>query len=127
DADESQIEFPIVYTNAKAGTATLDPEEPGSDLQPLLDVLLEHVPAPTYDPEHPLQAHVTNLDASPYVGRIAICRLRHGTIRRGETVAWCRSDGRIETVKVTELYVTEALDRVDAQDAQAGEIISVAG
>ncbi len=127
DADESQIEFPIVYTNAKAGTATLDPDNPGSDLAPLLDLLLEHIPAPTYEPGHTLQAHVTNLDASPYVGRIAICRLREGTIRRGETVAWCKADGTTEPVRITELYVTEALDRVDATEASAGEIISVAG
>ena len=130
DADESQIEFPILYTNAKAGQASLDPgtvERPGSDLQPLLDTLIEHIPAPEYDPEHPLQAHVTNLDASPYVGRIAICRLRQGVIRRGEQVAWCRHDGTIERLKVTELYVTEALDRVPADSARAGEIISVAG
>ena len=127
DADESQIDFPIVYTNARAGWASLDPESPGNDLQPLLELLLERVPAPQHDPGHPLQAHVTNLDASPYVGRIAICRLRHGVIRRGETIAWCRADGRIERVKVTELYVTEALDRVDADEAGAGEIISVAG
>jgi GTP-binding protein len=142
DADEEQIEFPIVYTNAKAGWASLDQHVEGTDLQPLLDLLVEHVPAPEYDPEHPLQAHVTNLDASPYVGRIAICRVRHGTIRRGETIAWCR--GRttgdpagasgdelggydIERVKVTELYVTEALERVEAAEASAGEIISVAG
>jgi GTP-binding protein len=127
DADESQIDFPIVYTNAKAGQASLDPAVPGENLQPLLDVLLEHVPAPEYDPEHPLQAHVTNLDASPYVGRIAICRVREGTIRRGETLAWCRANGEIERVKVSELYVTEALERVDALEASAGEIISVAG
>jgi GTP-binding protein len=127
DADESQIEFPIVYTNAKAGWASADPGEPGSDLTPLFELLLEHVPAPQFDPEHPLQAHVTNLDASPYVGRIAICRVRQGTIRRGETVAWCRADGAIEKVRVSELYVTEALDRVDADQAEAGEIISVAG
>ncbi len=127
DADESQIDFPIVYTNARAGWASLDPVTEGTDLEPLLDLLLEHVPAPQHDPHHPLQAHVTNLDASPYVGRIAICRLRHGVIRRGETIAWCRADGAVELVKVTELYVTEALDRVDAAQAQAGEIISVAG
>ena len=128
DADESQIDFPIVYTNAKAGWASLNPEQPGTDLQPLLELLLKHVPlAEQYDPDHPLQAHVTNLDASPYVGRIAICRVRNGTIRRGETVAWCRADGSIERVRITELYVTEALDRVDAEEAQAGEIISVAG
>ena len=127
DADESQIEFPIVYTNAKAGWASLEPGVEGTDLGPLLDLLLEHVPPPEYDPDHPFQAHVTNLDASPYVGRIAICRVRHGTIRRGETAAWCRADGRIERVKVSELYVTEALERVDAAEASAGEIISVAG
>ena len=127
DADEEQIEFPIVYTNAKAGWASLEQGVEGTDLQPLLELLLEHVPAPEYDPDHPLQAHVTNLDASPYVGRIAICRVRNGTIRRGETIAWCRTDGEIERVKVTELYVTEALDRVDAEEAAAGEIIAVAG
>ena len=127
DADESQIEFPIVYTNAKAGWASLQEGAEGTDLQPLLDLLLEHVPAPEYDPEHPLQAHVTNLDASPYVGRLAICRIRHGTIRRGQTVAWCRADGEMERVRVTELYVTEALDRVEAEEAAAGEIIAVAG
>ena len=127
DADESQIEFPIVYTNAKAGWASLDPSTQGTDLRPLLELLLEHVPAPEHDPAHPLQAHVTNLDASPYVGRLAICRMRHGVIHRGETVAWCRTDGRIESVTVSELYVTEALERVEAEEAAAGEIIWVAG
>ncbi|MGA2008943.1 MAG: translational GTPase TypA [Solirubrobacteraceae bacterium] len=127
DADESQIDFPIVYCNAKAGRASLDPTDEGTDLQPLLDLFVSHVPAPTYEPGHPLQAHVTNLDASPYVGRIAICRVRNGVIRRGETVAWCRHDGSVERVRVSELYVTEALDRVDAAEASAGEIISVAG
>jgi GTP-binding protein len=127
DADESQIEFPIVYTNAKAGWASLDPAVEGTDLAPLVDLLIRHIPAPEYDPEHPFQAHVTNLDASPYVGRLAICRVRHGTIRRGETVAWCRADGEIERVRVSELYVTEALERVEAEEAFAGEIISVAG
>jgi GTP-binding protein len=130
DADEEQIEFPIIYTNAKAGQASLhegfDPTQPMS-LQPLLDLLVEHVPAPEYEPGHPLQAHVTNLDASPYVGRLAICRVRQGTIRRGETVGWSRSDGSVARVKVSELYVTEALDRVEAESASAGEIISVAG
>ncbi|MGN6871729.1 MAG: translational GTPase TypA [Solirubrobacteraceae bacterium] len=127
DADESQIEFPIVYTNAKAGRASLDSGTEGHDLGPLLDLLLEHVPAPEHDPASPLQAHVTNLDASPYVGRLAICRVRNGVIRRGETVAWCRVDGQVERVKVSELYVTEALDRVEAEEAAAGEIIWVAG
>ena len=127
DADESQIEFPIVYTNAREGRASLDPGQPGTDLGPLLELLVEHIPAPEYEPGHPLQAHVTNLDASPYVGRLAICRVRQGTIRRGETIAWCRADGEIERVRVSELYVTEALDRVEAQEAGPGEIISVAG
>jgi GTP-binding protein len=127
DADESQIDFPIVYTNAKAGQASLDPGTEGTDLKPLLDLLLEHVPAPEYNPECPLQAHVTNLDASLYTGRLAICRVRHGVIRRGETVAWCRSTGEIERVRISELYVTESLDWVAAEEAAAGEIISVAG
>ena len=127
DADESQIEFPIVYTNARAGRASLDPSAEGHDLGPLLDLLLEHVPAPEHDPSSPLQAHVTNLDASPYVGRLAICRVRQGVIRRGDTVAWCRADGQVERVKVSELYVTEALERVEAEEAAAGEIIWVAG
>jgi GTP-binding protein len=127
DADESQIEFPIVYTNAKAGQASLDPQTPGVTLKPLLDLLVSEIPAPEYAPDEPLQAHVTNLDASPYVGRLAICRIRQGRIRRGETVAWSRHDGSLERVKVTELYVTESLDRVDADEAAAGEIIAVAG
>jgi GTP-binding protein len=127
DADESQIDFPIIYCNARAGRASLDPTEEGEDLGPLRDLLVSHVPAPEYEPDYPLQAHVTNLDASRYVGRLAICRVRNGTIRRGETVAWCRSDGSIERVRVSELYVSEALDRVDAASARAGEIISVAG
>jgi GTP-binding protein len=127
DADESQIEFPIVYTNARAGRASLDPSTEGTDLGPLLELLISHVPAPEHDPEHPLQAHVTNLDASPYVGRLAICRVRHGVIRRGEAVAWCRAGGEVERVRVGELYVTEALERVDTDEAAAGEIIWVAG
>jgi GTP-binding protein len=127
DADESQIEFPIVYTNARAGWASLDPSSEGQDLQPLLELLLAHVPAPEYDPDHPFQAHVTNLDASPYIGRLAICRVRHGAIRRGETIAWCRANGQVQRVRVTELYVTEALERVEADEVGPGEIISVAG
>ena len=129
DADESQIEFPIVYCNGKAGRASLDPDpealEP--DLQPLLDAVLEHIPAPSYEESHPLQALVTNLDASPYVGRLALCRVLHGTIRRAQQIAWCRADGTIERAKVAELYVTEALDRVEADEAGPGEIIAVAG
>ncbi len=131
DADEQQIEFPIVYCNAKAGVASLEyqpgkPFEQG-DLAPLLDLLLERIPAPRYDPEYPLQALVTNLDASPYVGRLAICRVRNGHIRKGQQIAWCRADGSIGRVQVAELYVTEALKRVDAPEAGPGEIIAVAG
>jgi len=129
DADESQIEFPIVYCNAKAGRASLDsdPDALEPDLQPLLELILERIPAPTYEEGHPLQALVTNLDASPYVGRLALCRVLQGTIRRAQDLAWCRSDGTIERAKVTELYVTEALDRVEAEEAGPGEIIAVAG
>jgi GTP-binding protein len=131
DAEEHQIEFPIVYCNAKAGIASrhYEPGKPleGTTLEPLLDLLLERIPAPMYDPEHPLQALVTNLDASPYVGRLAICRVRHGHIRRGQQIAWCRADGSIQKAQVAELYVTDALDRVDAPEAGPGEIIAVAG
>ena len=128
DADESQIEFPIVYTNAKAGWASLTEGEEGTDLKPLLDLLVETIPAPVYEPDHPLQALVTNLDASPYVGRLALCRVRQGRIRKGQDVAWCRSDGEtITRAKITELYITENLDRVDAAEAGPGEIIAIAG
>jgi len=128
DADEEQIEFPIVYCNAKAGHAsTEDPDDLDDSLKPLMDLLVERIPAPVYDPGHPLQAQVTNLDASPYVGRLALCRVRHGTIRKGQQVAWCRADGTIEQAKISELYVTDNLDRVDAEEAGPGEIIAIAG
>lgn len=129
DADETQIEFPIVYCNAKAGRAALDanPEALEPDLRPLLDLILEHIPGPSYAVNHPLQALVTNLDASPYVGRLALCRIANGTIRRGQQVAWCRANGTIERAKVTELYVTEALERVETDEAGPGEIIAIAG
>jgi GTP-binding protein len=127
DADEEQIEFPIVYTNARAGWAALREGEEGTSLEPLLDLLLEHIPAPVHDPDHPLQAQVSNLDASPYVGRLALCRVRHGTLRKGSQIAWCRADGRVERATVTELYVSEALDRIDADEAGPGEIVAVAG
>jgi len=127
DADSEQIDFPIVYTNAKAGWASLEEGVEGSDLAPLLDLMLEKIPAPRYDPDHPLQAHVTNLDASPYVGRLALCRVHNGTIRAGQQIAWCRADGRVERATVTELYITEALERVSAKEAGPGEIIAVAG
>jgi GTP-binding protein len=127
DAAEDQIEFPIVYCNARAGHAGLTPDTLANDLEPLFEMLLERIPAPEYEDDHPLQAHVTNLDASPYVGRLALCRVHHGTIRKGRQVAWCRANGEVERVKVTELYVTEALDRVETAEAGPGELIAVAG
>ncbi len=127
DADEHQIEFPILYANARAGWASTDPALVGSDLKPLFETLLERIPAPSYETDHPMQALVTNLDASPYVGRLALCRVRHGVIKRGQQVAWCRHDGSIERIKLTELYVTEALDRIDADEVGPGEIIAIAG
>ena len=127
DADSDQIEFPIVYTNAKAGWASMEEGVEGTDLSPLLDLMLEKIPAPEYDPEAPLQAHVTNLDASPYVGRLALCRVHNGTIRSGQPIAWCRADGSVQRANVSELYVTEGLERVAAKVAGPGEIIAVAG
>ncbi|HVP01615.1 MAG TPA: translational GTPase TypA [Solirubrobacteraceae bacterium] len=127
DAHEDQLAFPVVYTDARRGWASLDPTVRGDSLEPLFDLLLEHVPPPAHDPAHPLQAMVTNLDASPYLGRLAICRVRHGTIRRGQRIGWCRADGTVQAAQVGELFVTEALERVPAEDAGAGEIIAVAG
>jgi GTP-binding protein len=127
DADSEQIDFPIVYTNAKAGWAALEEGVEGTDLTPLLDLMLEKIPAPEYDPEASLQAHVTNLDASPYVGRLAICRVRQGTIRSGQQLAWCRADGSVQRAAVSELYITQGLERVAAEEAGPGEIIAVAG
>ena len=128
DADESQIEFPIVYCNARAGRPARRPTRSlGDDLRLLFGALLATIPAPSFEEGHPLQALVTNLDASPYVGRLAICRVHHGTIRKGQQIAWCRSDGSVERARVTELYVTVALDRVDAAEAGPGEIVAVAG
>jgi GTP-binding protein len=127
DADSEQIDFPIVYTNAKEGWAALEEGVEGTDLTPLLDLMLEKIPPPQYDPGTPLQAHVTNLDASPYVGRLAICRVHQGNIRSGQQIAWCRADGSIQRAAVSELYITEGLDRVPAEEAGPGEIIAVAG
>jgi len=127
DADEHQIEFPILYADARVGRCGPIPSALPEDLEPLFDALREHIPAPAFEEGHPLQALVTNLDASPYVGRLALCRVRNGTIRRGQEVAWCRADGTIEPAKVSELYVTEALDRVEADEAGPGEIVAVAG
>ncbi len=132
DATEEQIEFPIVYASARAGRASLTRPADGSlpdspDLEPLFAVLRETVPAPSYDPHEPLRAHVTNLDASSYLGRIALCRVYSGQIARGQQVTWCRRDGSVERVKITELFRTEALERVPATTASAGDIIAVAG
>ena len=127
DARDDQIDFPIVYANAREGRASLDPEALTDDLKPLFDLILSHIPAPSYEEGHSLQALVTNLDASPYVGRLALCRIWNGSMERGQTVAWCRNDGSIEQAKITELYVTKALERVSVEEAHAGEIIAIAG
>ncbi|MCI0839078.1 MAG: translational GTPase TypA [Chloroflexi bacterium] len=127
DARDDQIDFPIVYANAREGRASLDPEALTDDLKPLFDLILSHIPAPSYEEGHSLQALVTNLDASPYVGRLALCRIWNGSMERGQTVAWCRNNGSIEQAKITELYVTKALERVSVEEAHAGEIIAIAG
>ncbi len=131
DANEDQIDFPIVYTNAKQGWASMDLDGDhaveGTDLKPLLDLLVDTIPAPSYDPDHPLQALVTNLAASPYLGRLALCRVRHGRIKKGQQVAWSRLDGSISQAKITELYITENLSSVETPEAGPGEIIAIAG
>ena len=127
DATDEQIDFPIVYCVARDGTASLDPGRRGADLQPLIEVLLARIPAPTYEPGHGLQALVTNLDASPYVGRLALCRVINGVLRRGQQIAWCRRDGTVERATLRQLYVTEVLERVDADEAGPGEIVAIAG
>lgn len=126
-ADDDQIEFPVLYTNAKAGTASADPVVAGRDLKPLFRSILATIPPASFDEDHPLQALVTNLDASPYLGRLALCRVRHGRLRRGQTVAWCRSDGTVEPVRIGDLYVAEQLDRVPADEVGPGDIVAVAG
>src|SRR6202035_2282838 len=132
DASEEQIEFPIVYASARAGRASLNRPEDGAlpdseNLEPLFEVIRNSVPAPAYDPLAPLRAQVTNLDASSYLGRIALCRVFSGEINKGQQAAWCRRDGTIQRVKITELFRTEALDRVPAQKPGPGDIIAVAG
>jgi GTP-binding protein len=127
DANEDQIDFPILYANARAGHCGTEPDALAPDLEPLFATLIQHIPAPEYDEAHPLQALVTNLDASPYVGRLALCRVRHGTIERGQRVAWCRADGTVQLEKISELYITEELDRVEAEEAGPGDIIAVSG
>ncbi|MFZ1361929.1 MAG: translational GTPase TypA [Candidatus Nanopelagicales bacterium] len=132
DADESQIEFPIVYAAAKVGAASEDRPADGSapdnpDLEPLFKTILDTIPAPEYDDEMPLQAHVTNLDASPYLGRLALCRVHNGTLRKGSQVAWCRRDGSVQNVKIVELLKTVNLDREPTESAGPGDIVAVAG
>ncbi|HZO77587.1 MAG TPA: translational GTPase TypA [Solirubrobacteraceae bacterium] len=127
DATEEQIEFPVIYTNAKAGWASRDAGEVGDDLRPLFELIVEHFPGPSYDDTENLQALVTNLDASPYVGRLALCRVYNGTLRRGAPVAWCRRDGSVERARVSELYLTDGMQRAEADEASAGEIVAVAG
>jgi GTP-binding protein len=130
-ADDDQIDFPIVYTNAKAGKAALEADDvaDAAGLEPLFSLITERIPAPTYEEGHPFQALVTNLDASPYVGRLALCRIRNGQVHKGDQVAWMRHDGTVSRVRLSELYVTENLDRVDVgpEGAGPGDIIAVAG
>jgi GTP-binding protein len=126
------LDLPVVYASARAGKASLERPADGTvpdseNLDPLFELLLSQVPAPADDPDGPLQAHVTNLDASAYLGRIALCRVRSGRIRRGQQVGWCRADGSVTRVKVTELLRTEGLERVSADHADAGDIVAVAG
>ena len=133
DADEHQIEFPIVYACARDGIASLTQPEDGTvpadsdNLEPLFKTILGTIPAPTYTEGAPLQAHVVNLDASPFLGRLALCRVREGTIRKGQTVSWCRTDGTIDKVRISELLMTEGLERKPAEQAGPGDIMAVAG
>jgi GTP-binding protein len=127
DADEHQVGFPILYANARAGWASTERGAVGENLEPLFEAIISHVPAPQYPDGGVLQARVCNLDASPYVGRLAICRVFQGTLRKGDAVAWCRLDGTFESAKVTELYVSEALERVSIDEVGPGEIAAVAG
>lgn len=133
DADESQIDFPIVYACARDGIASLSQPADGSvpedstSLQPLFQALLDTIPAPSYTEDAPLQAHVTNLDASPFLGRLALCRVREGQIRKGQTVTWCRTDGSQQKVRISELLMTDGLERKPAEAAGPGDIIAVAG
>ena len=132
DATEDQINFPIVYASARAGRASVERPEnggmpEGADLEALFPTILETIPAPSYDDEAPLQAHVTNLDASNFLGRLALCRIYNGTMRKGQQAAWCRADGSIQRVKITELLMTDALERKPVDSAGPGDIIAVAG
>jgi GTP-binding protein len=130
--DERVLDLPVVYASARAGRASLAAPPDGGmpdseDLEPLFTTLLEHIPAPTGDPDASLRALVTNLDASSFLGRIALCRIHAGRLRKGQNVAWCRADGAISTVKISELLITEALERVPAAEASAGDLVAIAG
>ncbi len=132
DDNADVLDFPIIYASAKAGRASLtqpaDGEMPDSEnLEPLFRTIYDHIPAPTYEEGATLQAHVTNLDASPYLGRLALCRIVAGEIHRGQVVAWCKADGTVSNVKLSELLITEALDRVPAEKAGPGDIVAIAG
>ncbi len=126
------LDVPIVYASGRNGAASWNKPENGTlpdndDLEPLFDAILKHIPAPTYDDEHPLQAHVTNLDASPFLGRLALLRVFNGHIKKGQTVAWVKHDGSVHNVRVTELLITRALDRFPTDSAGPGDIVAVAG
>jgi len=126
------LEFPIVYSNGKTGQASLNRPADGTspdspDLAPLVKTLLDTIPAPTYDAEEPLRAQVTNLDASPYLGRLALLRIHSGEMKNGQQVAWCRTDGSIQRVKITELLMTEGLTRTPAESAGPGDLVAIAG
>jgi len=127
DADEEQISFPILYASARQGWASTDKNDTSGDLTPLFKVIEEYVPAPEYEEGHGLQALVCNLDASPYLGRLALCRVINGTLTRGQRVAWMRLDGTTEFAKITELFITKALERQPAESAGPGDIVAVAG
>ncbi|QDP98210.1 translational GTPase TypA [Microlunatus elymi] len=132
DDDLEILDFPVVYASAKAGRASVNQPEDGGmpdaeDLQPLFEVLLDKIPAPTYVEGAPLQAHVTNLDSSPYLGRLALCRIVAGELKRNQAVAWCKRDGSISTVKLSELLITKNLDREPAESAGPGDIVAIAG
>ena len=132
DATEEQINFPIVYCQAKTGQASLTRPADGTspdnaDLQPLFDVIKSTIPAPHYEDGMPLQAHVTNLDSSPYLGRLALLRIHNGWIKKGQMVAWCKQDGTVQNIRLTELLGTEALTRVPIDSAGPGDIVAIAG
>ena len=129
---DSLLDLPIIYASGREGAASANRPADGSlpdnpDLEPLFGAIMEHIPAPSYDDEHPLQAHVTNLDASPFLGRIALLRIFQGTITKGQTVAWVKHDGSVQNVRITELLKTRALERYPADSAMAGDIVAVAG